>query len=347
MINHALRQAFEEVMTTELHCSYVLYLTLPPNQVDVNVHPAKHEVRFHQARLVHDFIFRALNDGLNQYLQDGRVESEPQILKQTEPKHDYILPLQTQTPPAASSIKEEYITHHAGSAHGHSSGKIARQVITESAKNYQQLMTPSSPSHGVNQSSEKTSIAKPTFSHVEELAATNTTCFGQWLRVNERQMLLTVKSHFYLLDIGVLHKHVLLSKHLEHMPTMQPLLMPVSIIATSELLAQAKQLYQPLLENNVEISWTPNRIILRKVPSEFRQTPWGNILASVLNFREIDTLEVRKHLLSCLASAVKEYTNTQCQDLWQQCLLNSVDAGNTLEKIAKPIPLQEWFNTND
>lgn len=66
LINHAIRQSYETSLRPEQFATYVLYIEIDPHQVDVNVHPAKHEVRFHQARLVHDFIYQALADALAQ-----------------------------------------------------------------------------------------------------------------------------------------------------------------------------------------------------------------------------------------------------------------------------------------
>ncbi|MBA2816485.1 DNA mismatch repair endonuclease MutL [Candidatus Pantoea persica] len=60
LINHAIRQAFQTQLQDDQQPAYVLYLEIDPHQVDVNVHPAKHEVRFHQSRLVHDFIFQGV-----------------------------------------------------------------------------------------------------------------------------------------------------------------------------------------------------------------------------------------------------------------------------------------------
>lgn len=66
LINHAIRQAYQDQLAGTQQPAFVLFLDVDPHQVDVNVHPAKHEVRFHQARLVHDFIYQAVVTVLQQ-----------------------------------------------------------------------------------------------------------------------------------------------------------------------------------------------------------------------------------------------------------------------------------------
>ena len=64
VIAHAVRSAFRDVLYHGRHPAFVLYLTIPPDAVDVNVHPQKHEVRFRDARMVHDFLFSSLHRAL-------------------------------------------------------------------------------------------------------------------------------------------------------------------------------------------------------------------------------------------------------------------------------------------
>lgn len=64
LISHAIRQAYQDVLYHGRHPAYVLYLELNPQLVDANAHPTKQEVRFREGRLVHDFIFRTLHQGL-------------------------------------------------------------------------------------------------------------------------------------------------------------------------------------------------------------------------------------------------------------------------------------------
>nr|VFJ55135.1 MAG: DNA mismatch repair protein MutL [Candidatus Kentron sp. DK]VFJ65628.1 MAG: DNA mismatch repair protein MutL [Candidatus Kentron sp. DK] len=64
LIAHAVRQAYQDVLYHGRHPAYVLFLEMPPEEVDVNVHPTKHEVRFREGRLIHDFVFRGLHDAI-------------------------------------------------------------------------------------------------------------------------------------------------------------------------------------------------------------------------------------------------------------------------------------------
>jgi DNA mismatch repair protein MutL len=84
LVTHAIRQGYQDVLYHGRHPAYLLFLGLDPCRVDVNVHPTKHEVRFRDARSIHDFIYRALHRLLAQTRpqpsEESVVESPSQVI---------------------------------------------------------------------------------------------------------------------------------------------------------------------------------------------------------------------------------------------------------------------------
>lgn len=78
LVAHAIRQAYRDVLYNGRHPTFVLFLQLDPAFVDVNVHPTKHEVRFREARLVHDFLYSSLHRALAEIRpQDHLTQNTP------------------------------------------------------------------------------------------------------------------------------------------------------------------------------------------------------------------------------------------------------------------------------
>jgi len=91
LITHAIRQVYQEWLHPGRHAAYLLQLDIAPSAVDVNVHPTKHEVRFREARMVHDFIHRSLRDALSgaQHTTPEKPQWTDRLQAQTYARPEY------------------------------------------------------------------------------------------------------------------------------------------------------------------------------------------------------------------------------------------------------------------
>lgn len=87
-LNHAIRQGYNDLLPTGRVPAFALYVDIDPEQVDVNVHPTKHEVRFSNARMVHDFIAKSVAERLapqSQVLEASELQQVEEVKGRYEP----------------------------------------------------------------------------------------------------------------------------------------------------------------------------------------------------------------------------------------------------------------------
>lgn len=123
LVSHAVRQAYRDVLYAGRHPVFVLFLELEPTGVDVNVHPAKHEVRFREQRTVHDFLYGSLHRALASIRPEEQAPAPlvlPEVatpvpsetLPPTSPPIDgvraFSLPLKAATTPIQQELQGAY-----------------------------------------------------------------------------------------------------------------------------------------------------------------------------------------------------------------------------------------------
>ena len=289
LINHAIRQAYQDKLGDAHQPAYVLYLEIDPHQVDVNVHPAKHEVRFHQSRLVHDFIYQ----GVISVLQETGAEKLP-VAEEETPAERW----QPANRPAAggnhfsspapvknsrSAFPSLQTNQRSAGADRASSGSWQRQEPVYQKKEgaaYQQLLrTPESP---------RAQEAPPALPRAEETPlSAHSQSFGRVLTVvNNDFALVEARDRLALISLPVAGrwlKQAQLEPGQEGLRP-QPLLIPVRMkVAKSEreVIAQYAEL---LKQMGIELQADGQHVTLRAVPLPLRQQNLQNLIPDLLGY---------------------------------------------------------------
>lgn len=283
LINHAIRQAYDELLPPDRFAAYVLYIELDPRQVDVNVHPAKHEVRFHQARLVHDFIFQALFTALRREGVSTAHQEEPLAETLVE------LPVSPQIEYPGQAPRPEWY----GAEHSYRAPAQVREGGAARASNYQPPEPPGREAmRGMGSLLTTLPIATATVAEPDTTPVTPSKQGGcrALTLVDQAYLLVERDNQLALLSLVRAERVLLRSWLLDAWGqglAAQPLLLPVSFKLPKNLIALVSEQERLLKRMGLELkSGGRDTMILTRVPALLRQTDLVRLLPELLQLIE-------------------------------------------------------------
>jgi DNA mismatch repair protein MutL len=314
LINHAIRQACEDKLGADQQPAFVLYLKIDPHQVDVNVHPAKHEVRFHQSRLVHDFIYQGVLSVLQQQLETPlQLEEEP--APRPLPENRVAAGRnQFAAPPVA---REPEAPRYSSPASGASCGGngVAGQPWPNAQPGYQKqqgalyrqlLETPAAE----RKTESVTSVAPALEGHCQS--------FGRVLTlIAPHFALLERDGNLALLALPVAERWLRLAQlSPDNAPVCgQPLLIPVRLKISTEESTALKRAQPVLAGMGIELLLDGQHVTIRAVPLPLRQQNLQILIPALIGYlaqqTSIDAVNIAQWLARHLASDHPQWSVAQ------------------------------------
>jgi len=274
LVTHAVRQAYQDVLFHGRHPAFVLYLELEPGNVDVNVHPTKHEVRFRDGRMVHDFIFRSLHHAL------AEVRPQDQL-----PTQDDESSMQLQSTTQTSGLGAgEFKQQEAMSFRPQSAGfSSPLSGVNESMPAYQQLYSSSESVAGLSAGQSAASMAQLEASDAEvpPLGYAIAQLKGIYILAENAQGLIVV-------DMHAAHERITYERMktavAEQGLQTQPLLVPETIAVSQKEADYADQNVEVFKSLGFELQRVgPESLLIRQVPVILNRANIEQLVRDVLS----------------------------------------------------------------
>ncbi|WP_019616173.1 DNA mismatch repair endonuclease MutL [Psychromonas ossibalaenae] len=292
LINHAIKQVYAYTLPPGKFPGYVIYIECNPDQVDVNVHPSKHEVRFHEARWVHDFIVSTLSSTLNEGPllnpdEAGSVQTKPAEHFYQPPQQSETGTLQeTYTAPPTSASAPSY-------SPSYSPGYTKTPLDEAQVNAYCDFVAEahlSSPSALPLAPEQQVRAPHTSVSAGAQFAQTLCLVKNEYLllKINPSQQILQTTSPLLVLSLkqaeAVVKQFQLFDAWTNGEVISQPLLLPVRVQLDAALLQICEDFQELFKRLGFAFKVQGSKLIISKVPALLRQAPVAKILPDLLTY---------------------------------------------------------------
>ena len=283
LVAHAVKQAYRDVLYHGRHSAFVLYLELDPANVDVNVHPTKHEVRFRDGRLVHDFIFRSLHKALADVRPDDRLNPNESAAQ----SGDMIFSGQGVTPGSlvsggqlseGASASPSYSPSYGSQAAMPLRDAIPRSAIQEQMAGYGELHPEMARGEAatavLNDSNESDQLEPPLGFAIAQL-------HGIYILSQSSKGLIVV-------DMHAAHERITYERmkhaYADQGVKAQPLLVPVTIAVSQREASVAEEYEEQFQKLGLQIErMGPESLVIRQVPAFLRNADSEQLVRDVIS----------------------------------------------------------------
>lgn len=297
-ISHALRMAYDGILHGHQHSSYLLFLEVDPENIDVNVHPTKHEIRFLNQREVHEFVRHYAKATLSQFQTATAdlaqamktAEADDHFNYQPQPKYQEQFNLHraaVETEPQSNQpaeVSTDLLTEFNQSrpqAVQYNSAQTQQPKYNGSAQLNNALKTYLAP---LRDESETATEGDNTPSRVDEfpLGIAIAQLHGIYILAQNTEGLIIV-------DMHAAHERILLQqmKSAWDKPefwTSQQLLIPKVVSITRMQATRIEDLQPQLQRLGLEIDqYGDEQVIVRGVPAILHKADFGNLIPELLN----------------------------------------------------------------
>ena len=335
LLSHALREAYQDTLHGSRYPAYCLFIDIDPATVDVNVHPAKTEVRFRDSRAVHQFVFHAVQRTLASPLsrETGSDEPASNNLAPYATPAETPRPTYTQWAPRQESLR---ISEPAVSSY-FSFAQSARP-------------TPASNSSGNASTSFKTLPPVDAYEDAPPLGYALAQLHGTYILAQNAQGLIVV-------DMHAAHERIVYEKLKtaldSHAITTQALLIPAVFSADLLTVSAAEEHGDALRELGFDIApMGPAQLAVRSVPSLLQAADPAELARSLLaELREhgISQLltEKRNGLLATMACHGAVRANRQLSTPEMNALLRQMEATERADQCNHGRPTWTQLSMNE